>query len=907
MSRLGIYLMPGVAAVLLMAAIADAQQDQQRMRQQGRQAAVMQELQKADDLIGTDVENPQGEDLGSVVDLVIDPRQGRVHYVVLSRGEVLGIGGTRYPIPWNAIRYSEAGDRFILDMSEEVLEAAPNFEAGNWPNLASRTWRQRIDNYYRTAIGGTRGRDMRDMREPGYRERHRGMSPRLDDEIDVDVEAEDRQVRLDSDGPFQLASYVLVAAEQGQQQRSQQMQDQQRQGQQRQQGQQQAGQGVGGTQGQQQIEQFARNAQQHFQAEKVQSVTGKVQDVQVLREQDNLVVATIQTEQGQQVTAVLGPQQFLRQNNVNVQQGKEVMLRGSLVSQDGQQRLIATTVQADDEFAKLRSQQGNPAWQDQQQRQQRGQQMQDQQRQQRQQQMDQQRGQQMQDQQRQQRQQQMDQQQAQQRQRTPMTQLGFDPRQQFRGQNLRVVTGTVQRVAIDRSHRVLVASVQSRQDDQVHVVLGPPWYMQQNEVQLNQGRRISVKGSPLMRDNQRFLIATGIATRDGEVLLRNRQGNPAWTRQNWEQFRRDRQGGWQQQQQRDRARQRDWMQGEGDIEYEMEAEYDEQGLQEYREQAEFEGAYGNGEYERTYEDGQWQTEWDDNGDWFDTDDWFETEEDDWDYAPGYEPRGYYNQRNAGEYEADRYGRLRNDAQEFDGEDTPEVEIRDAPVQRFDGRTGSSGRADAVFAQMRVEEDVAQPGRIRVENGERDEVEIEIEPRDRMRANDLEERDVRRDGDFEASGLVRASKLMDRGVINRADERLGELENLVIVMATGQIRYGIVEAGGVLGMGGELHAVPWRAMSYNAARERLVLNISEDRFEDAPGFKAGDWPDMHNRAWQSRNDAFYRIGTGTGAVEMERRDRMGPQDRGTEIRREGREIIIDPGTTQEELEIEVEKD
>ncbi|MGH6611986.1 MAG: PRC-barrel domain-containing protein, partial [Burkholderiaceae bacterium] len=41
-------------------------------------------------LIGKDVRNAQGEDLGDIKDVILDVNNGRVHYVVLSFGGFLG-------------------------------------------------------------------------------------------------------------------------------------------------------------------------------------------------------------------------------------------------------------------------------------------------------------------------------------------------------------------------------------------------------------------------------------------------------------------------------------------------------------------------------------------------------------------------------------------------------------------------------------------------------------------------------------------------------------------------------------------------------------------------------------------------------------------------------------------------
>jgi sporulation protein YlmC with PRC-barrel domain len=106
-------------------------------------------LPRASKLIGADVENGQGEDLGQIEDVVLDPQEGRVAYAVLSFGGFLGLGEKYFAIPWSALT-AKAGDddTLILNVDKEKLKNAPGFERNSWPNMADRTWGQEIHSYY---------------------------------------------------------------------------------------------------------------------------------------------------------------------------------------------------------------------------------------------------------------------------------------------------------------------------------------------------------------------------------------------------------------------------------------------------------------------------------------------------------------------------------------------------------------------------------------------------------------------------------------------------------------------------------------------------------------------------------------------------------------------------------------
>lgn len=113
---------------------------------------------KATEVIGSDVKNAAGEDLGKVEDLVIDPNDGTIEYAVLSTGGFLGMGDKLHAVPFSILRAPQVPEDsdlayFTLDVDKTKLEGAPRFPKSEWPNVDEPAWRAEIDTYY-----GTRGR-----------------------------------------------------------------------------------------------------------------------------------------------------------------------------------------------------------------------------------------------------------------------------------------------------------------------------------------------------------------------------------------------------------------------------------------------------------------------------------------------------------------------------------------------------------------------------------------------------------------------------------------------------------------------------------------------------------------------------------------------------------------------------
>jgi sporulation protein YlmC with PRC-barrel domain len=79
-------------------------------------------------LIGMDVKNSQGQGLGEVTELVLDPQDGKIKSVVISTGGVLGIGAKRVAVPWNQVKPATDEQAFIVGMTQEELQQAPSWE-----------------------------------------------------------------------------------------------------------------------------------------------------------------------------------------------------------------------------------------------------------------------------------------------------------------------------------------------------------------------------------------------------------------------------------------------------------------------------------------------------------------------------------------------------------------------------------------------------------------------------------------------------------------------------------------------------------------------------------------------------------------------------------------------------------
>jgi sporulation protein YlmC with PRC-barrel domain len=62
----------------------------------------------ANTLLGNDVYNRDGQDLGDIKEFMIDMASGKIAYAVLSFGGLLGLGDKLFAVPWAALTLDTA-------------------------------------------------------------------------------------------------------------------------------------------------------------------------------------------------------------------------------------------------------------------------------------------------------------------------------------------------------------------------------------------------------------------------------------------------------------------------------------------------------------------------------------------------------------------------------------------------------------------------------------------------------------------------------------------------------------------------------------------------------------------------------------------------------------------------------
>jgi hypothetical protein len=81
-------------------------------------------------ILGRDVRSAVNEDMGRIVDVIVD-REGTVRAAVIDFGGFLGVGSRKIVVDWNALRFggvASKADSITLELTKEQVTAAPEYK-----------------------------------------------------------------------------------------------------------------------------------------------------------------------------------------------------------------------------------------------------------------------------------------------------------------------------------------------------------------------------------------------------------------------------------------------------------------------------------------------------------------------------------------------------------------------------------------------------------------------------------------------------------------------------------------------------------------------------------------------------------------------------------------------------------
>ncbi|MGH8728069.1 MAG: PRC-barrel domain-containing protein [Burkholderiales bacterium] len=103
-------------------------------------------LVRVSDVLDQDINARDGSEIGEVDELVINLRNGKVHYVTAEL-DAWGFGDKLFALPLTAFSYNTESDDLVLNVNKDRIDTERGFDANDWPNINDPNYVRDVDLY----------------------------------------------------------------------------------------------------------------------------------------------------------------------------------------------------------------------------------------------------------------------------------------------------------------------------------------------------------------------------------------------------------------------------------------------------------------------------------------------------------------------------------------------------------------------------------------------------------------------------------------------------------------------------------------------------------------------------------------------------------------------------------------
>lgn len=145
------------------------------------------QIQSAEEILGMSVVARDGEKLGEIQDIKVDTRTGRVNYVTVQKGGVMGIGGEEgIPVPLEAFQFTNENAQLTVDKSK--LDNAPK-QSG----MSDQEFHRDLQSHYGISPAWKEGQPGMQSTTPGSQSTTPGSSQSPQMKMDSDTQRQQQQ------------------------------------------------------------------------------------------------------------------------------------------------------------------------------------------------------------------------------------------------------------------------------------------------------------------------------------------------------------------------------------------------------------------------------------------------------------------------------------------------------------------------------------------------------------------------------------------------------------------------------------------------------------------------------------------------------------------------------------------
>ena len=104
-------------------------------------------------------------------------------------------------------------------------------------------------------------------------------------------------------------------------------------------------------------------------------------------------------------------------------------------------------------------------------------------------------------------------------------------------------------------------------------------------------------------------------------------------------------------------------------------------------------------------------------------------------------------------------------------------------------------------------------------------------------------------------VISSDRVEGTTVYNSAGDKLGSIDHLIIDKRSGQVRYAVMEFGGLLGTAADRYPIPWNLLQYDTTKDGYVAPLDKAQLEGAPRHPLDEAPN-YDAAYDSSVKTYY---------------------------------------------------
>lgn len=107
-----------------------------------------QRLARASELIGKDIDDAKGKDIGEIKDLVVNLGNSKVHYAVMELDRGWTKADRLMPVSMKSLQFPvDQGKDLVINATREQLDTSRSFAKSEWPDITDPVYQRDIDAY----------------------------------------------------------------------------------------------------------------------------------------------------------------------------------------------------------------------------------------------------------------------------------------------------------------------------------------------------------------------------------------------------------------------------------------------------------------------------------------------------------------------------------------------------------------------------------------------------------------------------------------------------------------------------------------------------------------------------------------------------------------------------------------